>query len=189
MQHGDVYIAMRHSDVRPQSHVACFDAETGRELLTLPAHAADVVNVAFIPGARLFTSGLEDTTAGTTSARQPAKRRATSASGTRPVNVIVGNKPIRASKQSAQWCIGVIEQLWKVDPALQVVICSAHSDYEWNEVMARLNHYDFPTPLRLAVGAACYPTHAVSAASLRRQSAANPLLHWQGVVRSDSERS
>ena len=35
-----------------------------------------------------------------------------------------------------------IEQLWKVDPAIQVVICSAHSDYEWNEVMARLNHSD-----------------------------------------------
>lgn len=33
---------------------------------------------------------------------------------TNPVNVIVGGKPIRASKQSAQWCIGVIEQLWKV---------------------------------------------------------------------------
>ncbi len=26
---GDVYIAMRKSDVRPQTHVACFDAETG----------------------------------------------------------------------------------------------------------------------------------------------------------------
>jgi diguanylate cyclase (GGDEF)-like protein len=35
-----------------------------------------------------------------------------------------------------------IEQLWLVDPAIQVVICSAHSDYEWNEVMARLNHSD-----------------------------------------------
>ncbi|HXC58348.1 MAG TPA: diguanylate cyclase, partial [Steroidobacteraceae bacterium] len=35
-----------------------------------------------------------------------------------------------------------IEQLWKVDPAVQVVICSAHSDYEWNEVMARLNYSD-----------------------------------------------
>jgi hypothetical protein len=33
---------------------------------------------------------------------------------TNPVNVIVGGKPIRASKASAQWCIGVIEQLWKV---------------------------------------------------------------------------
>jgi hypothetical protein len=33
---------------------------------------------------------------------------------TNPVNVIVANKPIRASKASAQWCIGVIEQLWRV---------------------------------------------------------------------------
>ena len=33
---------------------------------------------------------------------------------TNPVDVIVGGKPIRASKQSAQWCIGVIDQLWKV---------------------------------------------------------------------------
>lgn len=33
---------------------------------------------------------------------------------TNPVNVLVGGKPIRASKESAKWCIGVIEQLWKV---------------------------------------------------------------------------
>jgi hypothetical protein len=33
---------------------------------------------------------------------------------TNPVNVIVANKPIRASRASAKWCIGVIEQLWKV---------------------------------------------------------------------------
>jgi hypothetical protein len=33
---------------------------------------------------------------------------------TNPVNVIVGGKPIRGSRKSAQWCIGVIEQLWRV---------------------------------------------------------------------------
>ena len=33
---------------------------------------------------------------------------------TNAVNVIVGGKPIRASRESAKWCIGVIEQLWKV---------------------------------------------------------------------------
>ena len=33
---------------------------------------------------------------------------------TNPVTVIVGGKPIRASRKSALWCIGVIEQLWKV---------------------------------------------------------------------------
>jgi hypothetical protein len=32
---------------------------------------------------------------------------------TNPVNVIVGGKPIRASRESAKWCVGVIEQLWK----------------------------------------------------------------------------
>lgn len=33
---------------------------------------------------------------------------------TNPVNVIVESKPIRASQQSAQWCIACIEQLWRV---------------------------------------------------------------------------
>ncbi|MBA4067593.1 MAG: hypothetical protein C0501_28590 [Isosphaera sp.] len=33
---------------------------------------------------------------------------------TNPVNVLVGGKPIRASRESAKWCVGVIEQLWKV---------------------------------------------------------------------------
>jgi hypothetical protein len=33
---------------------------------------------------------------------------------TNPVNVLVGGKPIRASKESMQWCIDVIEQLWRV---------------------------------------------------------------------------
>jgi hypothetical protein len=33
---------------------------------------------------------------------------------TNPVFVSVDGKPIRASKESAKWCVGVIEQLWKV---------------------------------------------------------------------------
>ena len=35
-----------------------------------------------------------------------------------------------------------IERLWAVDPDVQVVICSAHSDYDWTEVIARLDHAD-----------------------------------------------
>lgn len=38
--------------------------------------------------------------------------------------------------------VETIEHLWRVDPSIQVVICSAHSDYEWNEVVARLNFSD-----------------------------------------------
>jgi hypothetical protein len=33
---------------------------------------------------------------------------------TNPVTVRVGGKPIRASRASAKWCVGVIEQLWRV---------------------------------------------------------------------------
>jgi hypothetical protein len=33
---------------------------------------------------------------------------------TNPVNVLVGSRPIRASRQSALWCIAAIEQLWRV---------------------------------------------------------------------------
>jgi hypothetical protein len=32
---------------------------------------------------------------------------------TNPVNVLVGEKPIRVSRQSALWCIETIEQLWR----------------------------------------------------------------------------
>src|SRR5246500_1833547 len=35
-----------------------------------------------------------------------------------------------------------IENLWKVDPELQVVICSAYADYDWLELLARLGHSD-----------------------------------------------
>jgi diguanylate cyclase (GGDEF)-like protein len=35
-----------------------------------------------------------------------------------------------------------IERLWAVDPDLQVAICSAQSDYDWMDVIARLGHAD-----------------------------------------------
>jgi diguanylate cyclase len=35
-----------------------------------------------------------------------------------------------------------IEKLWAVDPDVQVVICSAHSDYDWSDVVARLGQTD-----------------------------------------------
>ena len=35
-----------------------------------------------------------------------------------------------------------IEHLWAVDPDVQVVICSAHTDYDWSEVVDRLQHPD-----------------------------------------------
>lgn len=35
-----------------------------------------------------------------------------------------------------------IERLWKADPEIQVVVCSAYSDYEWTELLGRLGHSD-----------------------------------------------
>ena len=35
-----------------------------------------------------------------------------------------------------------IERLWAVDPNVHVVICSAHSDYDWNDVITRLGQTD-----------------------------------------------
>jgi diguanylate cyclase len=35
-----------------------------------------------------------------------------------------------------------IEHLWKVDPGIQVVVCSAYSDYDWMELLARLGRSD-----------------------------------------------
>jgi diguanylate cyclase len=35
-----------------------------------------------------------------------------------------------------------IEHLWDVDPEIQIVICSAYSDYDWQNLIARLGHSD-----------------------------------------------
>ncbi|MFV3015584.1 ATP-binding protein, partial [Pseudomonas sp. KHB2.9] len=35
-----------------------------------------------------------------------------------------------------------IEELWKVDPNLQVVVCTAYSDYSWEELLFRLRAHD-----------------------------------------------
>ena len=36
--------------------------------------------------------------------------------------------------------VETIEHLWSVDPALQVVICTAYSDHQWDQVTQRLGH-------------------------------------------------
>ncbi|MBH3405278.1 hybrid sensor histidine kinase/response regulator [Pseudomonas glycinae] len=35
-----------------------------------------------------------------------------------------------------------IEELWKQDPQLQVVVCTAYSDYSWDELLDRLHAHD-----------------------------------------------
>lgn len=38
--------------------------------------------------------------------------------------------------------VETISQLWKISPALQVVICTAYSDYSWESVVQALGHSD-----------------------------------------------
>jgi len=49
-----------------------------------------------------------------------------------------------------------------------------------DRLIQRIDHYDFPTALRISVGAACYPTHAVDAASLKEQAVSRPVVSWRG---------
>lgn len=38
--------------------------------------------------------------------------------------------------------VETIERLWQADPALQIVLCTAYSDYAWTDVLARLDVHD-----------------------------------------------
>jgi hypothetical protein len=44
-----------------------------------------------------------------------------------------------------------------------------------DRLMSRLEHYEFPTPLAIGVGAACCPTHGADADTLRRSAASRPV--------------
>jgi GGDEF domain-containing protein len=49
-----------------------------------------------------------------------------------------------------------------------------------DRVVARIRSHEFQTALHVAVGAACCPTHAVDAGSLKRHALAHPLVAWRG---------
>src|SRR3954468_15961672 len=64
-----------------------------------------------------------------------------------------------------------------------------HSERVIGRVVARIENYEFPTALRIAVGAACYPTHAVDAESLKRQALSRPIVNWRGGIRSSADQN
>src|SRR5262245_9513102 len=49
-----------------------------------------------------------------------------------------------------------------------------------DRLVQRIDHYEFITPLRISVGAACYPTHAVDSDSLKQQAMSHPVVNWRG---------
>lgn len=62
-----------------------------------------------------------------------------------------------------------------------------HSSRVIDRLVSRIDHYEFATALRIAFGAACYPTHAVDAESLKRQAMTRPLVNWRGGARRDPD--
>jgi hypothetical protein len=58
-----------------------------------------------------------------------------------------------------------------------------------DRLMARIQAYKFSTALRIAIGAACYPTHAIVAESLKRQALSRPLVNWRGGTYSSSDQN
>jgi hypothetical protein len=55
------------------------------------------------------------------------------------------------------------------------------STYVIDRLVSRMDAHGFPTALRIAVGAACYPTHAVNAAALKQQAFTRPLVNWRSA--------
>ena len=65
----------------------------------------------------------------------------------------------------------------------------AHSTKVIDRLVSRIENYAFPTALRIAVGAACYPTHAVDAASLKQQAMTRPIVSWRGGLRTSADQN
>jgi GGDEF domain-containing protein len=73
---------------------------------------------------------------------------------------------------------------------LAIVLLDAdfeHSQRVIDRLVPLIEYYEFPNPLRIAVGAACCPTHAVDGDSLKRQAMSRPLVNWRGGVRSSPD--
>ena len=64
-----------------------------------------------------------------------------------------------------------------------------HSTRVIDRLVSRIENYEFPTALRIAVGAACYPTHAVDAETLKREALAHPIVNSRGRVRSSADQN
>jgi GGDEF domain-containing protein len=76
--------------------------------------------------------------------------------------------------------------------ALAVLLIDAdyeHSTRVVDRLVGRIENHEFPMPLHIAIGAACYPTHAVDAGSLRRQAMARPIVNWRGGHGAHAERN
>ena len=64
-----------------------------------------------------------------------------------------------------------------------------HSLRVIDRVVARIENFKFPAALRIAVGAACFPVHAVDAASLKQVAQSRPVITWRGGLRTSANHN
>jgi GGDEF domain-containing protein len=58
-----------------------------------------------------------------------------------------------------------------------------------DRLMAKLEHHSFSSPVQIAVGAACYPTHAMGAESLKRWAVSHPVGSVQATPPSSTDQN
>lgn len=69
--------------------------------------------------------------------------------------------------------------LTRTEEGISVVLLDTNLDSGLrviDRLMTRVDHYEFPVPLSITVGAASCPTHGTDAASLRRAAASRPVV-------------
>ena len=64
-----------------------------------------------------------------------------------------------------------------------------HSQRVINRLVTLIENYEFANVLRFALGAACYPTHAVDTDSLKQQAMSHPVVGSCGGSSSTTSRS
>jgi len=63
-----------------------------------------------------------------------------------------------------------------------------HAERVINRLVTRLEGHGFPAPLRIVLGAASYPTHAVDAGALTREALARPVAKWRGGLHAPADQ-
>ena len=58
-----------------------------------------------------------------------------------------------------------------------------------DRLMAKLEQHNFPAPVQIAVGAACYPLHAMGAESLKRWAVSHPVASVQASSPSSPDQN
>ncbi|HXD73732.1 MAG TPA: hypothetical protein VN628_08350 [Vicinamibacterales bacterium] len=58
-----------------------------------------------------------------------------------------------------------------------------------DRLMARLGRHNFQAPVQIAVGAACYPTHAMGAESLKRWAVSHPVASVHAAAPSSTDQN